>query len=157
MNLKNIAGFAVGPIATAVLGLIAVPVIAWVFPPADVGRMNVFQIAVSFALLFSVLGLDQAYVREYHEFKDKAQLLLTCFIPGLLVLVAVGGATILFSSDLAQILYADSDPRLYIATLCAFFASYCSRFLSLVLRMQERGWAYSSSQILPKFIQLRLS
>lgn len=156
MNLKNIAGFAVGPITTALIGLVTVPVIAWVFPPADVGRMNVFQIAVSFALLLSVLGLDQAYVREYHEFKDKAQLLLSCFFPGLILLVVLGGVSIFFASDLARLLYAEADSRLYLITLAAFFASYCSRFLSLILRMQERGWAYSSSQVLPKVIQLAL-
>lgn len=156
MNLKNIAGFAVGPITTALIGLVTVPVIAWVFSPADVGRMNVFQIAVSFALLLSVLGLDQAYVREYHEFKDKAQLLLSCFFPGLILLVVLGGVSIFFASDLARLLYAEADSRLYLITLAAFFASYCSRFLSLILRMQERGWAYSSSQVLPKVIQLAL-
>ena len=76
MQLKSLIGFAVGPIGSALIGLITVPVVAWSFTPADVGRLNVFQLAISFALLFSVLGLDQAYVREYHEVEGRPRLLL---------------------------------------------------------------------------------
>lgn len=156
MRLRSVLGFAVGPIATAVLGLFAVPVMAWVFPPADVGRLNVLQIAISFSLLFLVLGLDQAYVREYHEAKNKAQLLKSCFIPGFILLLLSAGVSVFFSVELAGLLYAESDPRLYLMTVAAFFSAYFSRFFSLILRMQERGWAYSTSQILPKLVQLLL-
>lgn len=156
MNLRNILGFAFGPIAGAALGLIAVPVTAWVFAPEDVGRLNVLQIALSFCLMLSVLGLDQAYVREYHESKNRAQLLRACFVPGFTFLLALGLPSIFLAEKLAQNLYADANPWLYFATLLGFFISYINRFSSLILRMQERGWAYSVSQVLPKIAQLAL-
>ena len=156
MNIHKIAGFAFGPIAGAALSLAAVPLIAWIFSPADVGRLNVLQIAMSFALLLSVLGLDQAYVREFHEAKDRAQLLRACFAPGFICLLVLGGISAFFAAPLAQWLYAEPNPWWYWATLAAFFISYVSRFLSLILRMQERGWAYSASQVLPKALQLAL-
>lgn len=156
MTLKNIIGFAVGPLASAGLGLILVPVVAWSFAPSDVARMNVFQIAVSFSLLFTLLGLDQAYVREYHESNNKGRLLRSCFLPGFMLLGAVVAISLPFSSDLAFLLYERADPVLYFLTVFAFFASYLSRFLALTLRMQGRGWAYSVSQVTPKVLQLIL-
>lgn len=156
MNLRSIFGFASGPIAAAVLGLGSVPVIAWVFTPEDIGRFNVLQIALSFALLFSTLGLDQAYVREYHEVKDRAQLLRACFAPGFLLLLVLAAVSCFFAGPLAQWLYADVNPWLTWLTLLAFIIAYLSRFLSLILRMQERGWAYSASQVLPKIVLLLL-
>lgn len=156
MKIKNILGFALGPLATAAFGLVTIPAIAWIFSPEDVGRLNVFQITVSFCLLLSVLGLDQAYVREYHEASDRAELLKACFVPGFLVLLLLTIGTVFFSQKISKFLYGLDDPRLYLMTLLAFISSYISRFLSLILRMQERGLAFSMSQVLPKALQLML-
>ena len=87
MNIRTVLAFALGPIVTAGLGLVTVPVIAWVFPPADVGRLNIVQIAVSFGVLLFNLGLDRAYVREYHEWSDRGALLKACFTPGFVLLL----------------------------------------------------------------------
>jgi O-antigen/teichoic acid export membrane protein len=156
MDHNRIIGFAIGPIASALIGLVMVPMIAWNFNPEDVGRVNIFQVAVSLFLLLTVLGLDQAYVREYHEENNKQQLLLASFIPGFLLLIFIGIPTGFYARELSLFLYQSKDPVLYWITLGVFFISYIARFLSLILRMQERGWAYSASQVFPKLIQLLL-
>lgn len=156
MRIKNLIGFASGPIVGAVLSLITVPIIAWIFLPPDIGRLNVLQVTLSFALLLSVLGLDQAYVREYHESLDRPKLFLSCFLPGFLLLTAISAATLPYSNELSSILFADSNRWLFTMAVAGFFLNYISRFLSLILRMQERGWAFSMSQILPKTLQLTL-
>lgn len=152
MQLKNIIGFVFGPVSSAVLGLVTVPLAAWVFSPADLGRLNIMQVAMSFALLSSVLGLDQAYVREHHEAKDKEQLLLICFAPGFLLLVISGGAAALFAPQISSLLYADTNVSLFVYTLILFYIGHVCRFLSLTLRMEEHGWAYSVSQLIPKLV-----
>ncbi len=154
MNREKIIGFAFGPIVSALMGLITVPLIAWNFNAEDIGRMSVFQVAMSFFLLFSVLGLDQAYVREYHEVKDKQQLFLMCFLPGLCLFVAICIPSIYFANNVSLFMYEIDNPVLIWITLLVFLISYVTRFLSLILRMEERGWAYSISQVFPKIIQL---
>lgn len=156
MQLRSIIGFAAGPIATAALGLITAPVIAWIFSPEDIGRLNILQVCLSFTLLLTVLGLDQAYVREYHESIDKPRLLLTCFAPGFSVLILLLGATLPFSSELSLILFDSENPWLFVLLASISVLNYISRFLSLILRLEERGWAFSASQILPKILQLAL-
>lgn len=156
MKLHRVVGFAVGPISTAIIGLVTVPVLAWAFAPADIGRLNIFQVSVSFGLLLTVLGLDQAYAREYHESADHPRLLRACFTPGFLFLLLAGLVTVPFAPKLSLVLYGVPDGRFYLITLIAFLVSYISRFLSIILRMQERGWAYSASQSLPKLISLIL-
>lgn len=156
MNLRTIAGFAIGPVASALIGLVTVPVVAWIFAPADLGRLNVYQVSISFGLLLTALGLDQSYGREYHESANRQRLLLSCFLPGFIFLLVAGLATIPFALKLSLGLYGLADAHLYLITLMAFIASYISRFLSMILRMQERGWAYSASQALPKLISLAL-
>jgi O-antigen/teichoic acid export membrane protein len=156
MKISNIVGFSLGPVISAVIGLVTVPIIAWLFNPEDIGRINIFHVAMTFGLLISMFGLDQAYVREYHEVEDKDQLLLICFLPGFIFLLLVGGVSLLYSNNIADFLYLQDNPVLYWLTISAVITMYITRFLSLILRMEERGWAYSLSQVVPKFLQLVL-
>lgn len=67
MTPQKIAAFAIGPIGGAVLGLISLPIITWFFSQEDVGRMAMLQVTLGFSILLFSLGLDQSYVREFHE------------------------------------------------------------------------------------------
>ena len=154
MNIRTALAFAVGPIATAALGLVTVPVIAWVFPPADVGRLNIVQIAVSFGVLLFTLGLDRAYVREYHEWTDRAALLKACFVPSCALLLLAMLVTMPFNDLIAAWLFGVGHVVYYWVLLACIATSLVSRFLSLILRMQDRGVAFSISQILPKVLLL---
>jgi O-antigen/teichoic acid export membrane protein len=156
MNRRGILGFAVGPFATALFGIIALPTMAWIFSPEDIGRLNILQITISFSLLLLVLGLDQAYVREFHESANRPLLLKACFLPGFLLLCAGAFATAPFAESLSLWLFGEESLRFYALTLTAIVATYISRFLSLILRMQERGLAFSMSQVIPKALQLLL-
>lgn len=81
MNARKILAFAIGPIGNAALGLLTLPVITWLFSADDVGRISMLNVAVSFCVLFFSLGLDQAYVREYHGESDRGQLLKNVAFP----------------------------------------------------------------------------
>lgn len=150
MNLRTIAAFAFGPIATACLGLLTVPATTWVFSPSDVGRLNVVQIAVSFGVLLFNLGLDRAYVREYHEWSDRGALLKACFAPGFALLLLAVIVTVPFSQRISGWLFGLDHVIYYWMLVACVVVSFVSRFLSLILRMQDRGMAFSMSQVLPK-------
>lgn len=154
MNFTQILGFAVGPIAGALIGLVTVPVIAWGFSPEDIGRLNVLQVTLSFSLLLLTLGLDQAYVREYHGSANQPALLKTCFSPGFFALLVFAVVTYFQARELAFWLYGVNQPLLYEITLVCILLIYITRYLSLILRMQERGLDFSMIQLTPKIINL---
>lgn len=154
MNIRTVMAFALGPIATAAIGLITVPAIAWVFPPADVGRLNVVQVAVSFGVLLFNLGLDRAYVREYHEWSDRGALLKACFAPGFGLMLLAMLFSFPFDQRIATWLFGLGHMVYYWILVACVAVSFISRFLSLILRMQDRGLAFSLSQMLPKIILL---
>lgn len=154
VNIKTIMAFAMGPVASAVIGLATVPAIAWIFPPKDVGRLNMVQVSVSFGVLLFNLGLDRAYVREYHESSDRGALLKACFAPGFALMMMVLLISIPFDERIAEWLFGVGHVAYYWVLVACVFVSFVSRFLSLILRMQDRGVAFSMSQILPKIILL---
>lgn len=154
MTPKQIAAFAIGPVGGALLSLVSLPLITWFFSQQDVGRMAMFQVTLSFSTLLFSLGLDQAYVREFHDAKDTPALLKQSTLPGLALLLLTLTVLITFGGMLSDWLFG--VPKLYLSVLVviALLANFMSRFFSLVLRMNERGLAYSMSQLLPKLLLL---
>ncbi|WP_104484433.1 oligosaccharide flippase family protein [Acinetobacter indicus] len=155
MNKKKILGYAVGPVGSGLLGFISLPIITWFYSVEDVGRISMLQVFMSLAVLLFCLGLDQAYVREYHEAKNKPALLKTVFLPCLSLSIL---SFILIATYDTQVvskwLYGIPSTYLSIVTILCFIVALGSRFLSLILRMQERSFAFSMSQLLPKIIFL---
>lgn len=154
MTPKKILYFALGPVGGAVLGFITLPVVAWVFSQEDVGKMALLQVVLSFATLFFTLGLDQAYVREFHESPNKPLLLKTVLFPGFVFLLVSLAVCLVFGPWLARVVFSLDSTTVSWLLAVALLCSFLSRFLSLVLRMTERGLAFSMSQLLPKLFVL---
>lgn len=154
MSPKNIFQFSLGPIGGAVLGLITLPIVAWLFSPEDIGRLTMLQVAISFSLLLFCLGLDQAYVREFHETQDKLGLLKAVMAPGLVILTLGSLAVLLMPWSASELLFGNDSIWLTVLLFISIWLSFFSRFLGLILRMRERGLAYSMSQLLPKLLFL---
>ncbi|BEN39128.1 oligosaccharide flippase family protein [Serratia nevei] len=154
MNARKILAFAIGPIGNAALGLLTLPVITWLFSADDVGRISMLNVAVSFCVLFFSLGLDQAYVREYHRESDRGQLLKNVAFPGLLMIVVISTVFLLFPGSLSVLLFEQKDTAISWLVMLILLASFINRFLSLILRMQEKGMAFSLSQLMPKLMTL---
>lgn len=138
------------------LGLITLPIITWYFSREDIGRLAILNAFVSLSTLFFSLGLDQAYVREFHETRNKPALFKLTIAPGLLSLL-ISLTLLLSSNNVISFWLFELDSHLLsalvaILVLCTFIC----RFLSLILRMRERGLAYSMSQILPRFLMVSI-
>ncbi|MCJ1883437.1 oligosaccharide flippase family protein [Pseudomonas sp. LA21] len=154
MNIKKAAAFAIGPIGAAALGFITLPIITWFYSAEDIGRIAMLQLASGFCVLFFSLGLDQAYVRDYHESENKPALLKISLLPGLCLLVVSLVPSFISPGFISRTLFSVDSVLISILVALSLLATLTSRFLSLVLRMQERGLAFSMSQVLPKVLFL---
>ena len=154
MRVRQIAAFALGPIGSAALSLMTVPLIAWLCAPEDIGRFAMLNVLISFCALLFGVGLDQAFVREYHESSDRAQLLKTCMMPGLCLVGLVLSVCLLVPGFLSRLLFSlDSQPVSFMLAVCVV-TSFIAIYLSNLVRMQEKWFLLSLSQILPKAMYL---
>lgn len=151
MSIKMVAHYALGPIGAGALSVLTLPFITWFFEAEDVGRVAMLQVAISFGTLIFTLGLDQAFVREYHEAGDRARLLVSTILPSVLVLVLAALAVLAIDSNLiSSVLYSISASNYSVFTVLAVAVGVLSRFFSLLLRMEGRALAFSSTQVSPK-------
>lgn len=154
MTPKKIAAFALGPLAGAVLGFLTLPIITWFFSQEDIGRLALLNVVTSFSTLLFTLGLDQAYVREFHEAKSRPALFKTTLLPGLFLLLISLAVLLSFDNVISKWLFEIDSLLLSAMVAVVVLSTFIARFLSLILRMKEQGLAYSMSQVLPKLLLL---
>ena len=156
MNRNKLLAYALGPVGSAAAGLLTLPLMSWHFAGGDIGRIVLLQTAASLALIVLGLGLDQAYVREFHHCGGRqAALFKNLAWPPLLLGVAAATAVWLSTPEMpSEKIFGLADGIL--SLLCLLFAAglLLVRYLSLILRMQERALAFSFSQLLPKLLVL---
>ncbi|WP_336939099.1 oligosaccharide flippase family protein [Acinetobacter modestus] len=155
MNKKKILAYAIGPVGSGIFSVATLPIITWFYNVDDVGRISMLQIFTSFAILFFCLGLDQSYVRAYHDSDNKPLLLKHAMFPGVCICILSCLLIFIYKPDfISKILYSVESVYLSFLTFFCFIVALISRFLSLTLRMQERAIAFSMSQVLPKILLL---
>ncbi|MBZ2192815.1 oligosaccharide flippase family protein [Pseudoalteromonas arctica] len=156
MNIKTILQFSIGPIGAALLSLITLPFVAWFFSVEDVGRLTMLQVVLGLSVSLFSLAMHQAYVREYHEEEDKAALLKLCILPGLVLLTSISLLILLLPFSISAALFGLDSGLLTFLLLAGIFASFFINFLAHVIRMEERGLAFSATKLAPKLLLLIL-
>ncbi|MCU4640926.1 lipopolysaccharide biosynthesis protein [Acinetobacter courvalinii] len=155
MNIKKILHFSIGPIGAALLGILTIPALAWIFTVEDIGRFSILQIVMSFSCILLTLGLDQAYVREYHEVENKAVIFKTSILTSVLFSIFIALLFLLFGiNSISQNAYKLSSFYLSYMTIVCVILTVLLRYVTLNIRMQEKGLIYSISQIFPKIFLL---
>lgn len=154
MAPKKIIAFALGPLGGALLGFITLPIITWFFTQEDIGRLAMLNVVTGLSVLLFSLGLDQAYVREFHESENQPALLKVTIFPGLMILIAVLATLLSIDNIISNSLFETDSFELSLLAALAVLCTFISRFLSLILRMNEQGLAYSMSQLLPKLLMI---
>ncbi|MGL5384159.1 MAG: lipopolysaccharide biosynthesis protein [Culicoidibacterales bacterium] len=145
--------FAIGPLGGAAISFITIPVTTWLVSPEQFGLTTMFTLFQTLLTSFVYLGIDQAYVREYNEYKGEKQVLLfnAALVPlGIAITIMV--SLILFMQTISQYLFAELNYLVMIALVIWIPFVVIERFLLLNIRMQEKGMQYSFFSILVKLL-----
>ncbi|MCA3894942.1 lipopolysaccharide biosynthesis protein [Vibrio vulnificus] len=150
MNIKTIILFSVGPVGSAILGLISVPIAAWYFSSESIGKASLIQVLLSFFLMVISLGLDQAYIREYHARENKVQLFKECFSVSFIISLIVVILVYLFYSQPINNYFDNPFIGFLESIIIIFEIALICKFFLLILRMEEKGFEYSFNQLIVK-------
>ncbi|MBQ1251605.1 MAG: polysaccharide biosynthesis protein [Firmicutes bacterium] len=143
--MSKIGGFALGPIGSAIIGLITVPLITHFISPEEYGKASMFALAQGLITMFLYLGLDQAYAREAVNHKDDEERLVlnAMFLPMVLSIV-LGVALVMFRRSVSVMLFDTPDEILAVILMAVMFPFIVLEHFALFkLRMEEKGLLYS--------------
>lgn len=156
--IKKFFGFSLGPIIGAIIGFITIPVTSHLVSADQFGLSNMFTLANNIITLAVLIGIDQAFIREYNETKDKKKLLFNSLLIPLIATIIIGGILILFKTQFAQMLFNDQllvQPIILLAICTPLFI--IEKFMLLTLRMKEKAFQYSFWSIMSKALNLILT
>lgn len=156
MRLTRLAGFSAGPILSLLCSLATVPAVAWLFPPADIGKLDFFMTMCTVAGLLLSLGLDKAYLHDYHYSTARSGLLKACLLPSVLLAPVALAAILLFAAPVSQLLFDVTHAALAMLFAAGMLSALANRMIAQLFRMQERAWIFSMAQVLPKMTLLLL-
>lgn len=140
-----------GTIINIVLGIFTTPIITHIVDPDEYGKLSIFQMYTSIALMILCLGLDQSLVRFFYmrdELKYKKALLHNCIKMPIIVAFCV---FILILISLIFDLFKYEFPSIIMVLLCInVFISIINRIAILLLRLTYQSKKFSICNILTK-------
>ncbi len=154
---KKFIGFSLGPIIGAFISFITVPVTSYLVSADQFGLSNMFTLANNIITLIVVVGIDQAFVREYNETEDRKKLLFNSLFIPFLATIVIGLILVVFRTQFAQILFDNAQmtqPIILLALCTPLFI--IEKFMLLTLRMKEKALQYSVWNIISKALNLVL-
>lgn len=145
--LTRLGTFSIGPIVGAAIGFFTVPITTRLVPPDVYGKLSMFTTATSLLSLLLLLGVDQAYVREYAGEESKGELWYTSLFLPLLLSLAVGAAVLVFEERIGILLFGTRSQLPVIGLALSLPVLIIHRFVLLAVRMAEAGTLYSAMEI----------
>jgi len=156
MKIKIFIHYAIGPIFSAILGIITIPIMTWFFSTEDIGRLSILQVTLTLSVTLFSFGMHQSYVREYYGGPDKAKLLKVTTIPGFFLLISFSLFAFFNSGMIMKNTFGLIEPLYFIAIVVALWAGFFSNLLIHVIRMEKRALAFSMGQVSPRLLFLIL-
>ncbi len=152
--LKRFISFSIGPGVSALIGFVSVPITTWLVAPEDFGKASMFTVFLMLTSLVLFLGMDQAFVREFHAAEDKRKVLFhSVFVPlGFSVLLCC--VFLIFHKTITAALYGSSSLLAAVITVVPVPLLVIERFNMLIVRMEEKGRLYSALQIFRRSVQV---
>lgn len=156
--LKSFGAFSIGPIVGAVFSFITIPIITYFISPSEYGRVSMFTLFQNVLGMIAYLGLDQAYIKFYHDEEDKEKLMLHSIVPALSLAVFVSIGVFLLKEPLATWLYGSTEDLSCVYILIPYLPFFVvERFILIKYRMEQKGMLYSFFSIFSKAALLVLS
>lgn len=150
---KRFMEYAVGSGIVLLLGFVSSPINTRLFSPEEFGKFSLFQLVTNIISTIILLGLEQSFVRYFYEEQEsnRPKLLRESIKIPLLACTIVTIPIVIFSDFILNTLFNTFSIELLLLILLNNYIFLFSKFVFLVVRMQQRGKAYSTLQICQKF------
>lgn len=155
VNLKTLlirfGQFSIGSLGAAFLNLILIPVTTYFLTPEEYGKTSMFILAQTLLVYIVYLGFDQAFTREFYEYKNKKELLFQAMLIPLFFSIILILGMFLFASSLSNWLFADPiyKQAIYLLAISSVFLIF-ERFILLFVRMENQALRFSLYSIIIK-------
>jgi O-antigen/teichoic acid export membrane protein len=149
--VKDSAVYAVGVIATQLVGFIMIPIYTRVLTPADYGVIETTTRIVDVINLLLALGLAEALLRHYYVAQteeDRRRLIATTFSFNLMVIVVGCTLTLPLAPQLARLAFGHERYSTYVAVwLAAMLLNNLADLPLTLWRAEGKPWRFTGISV----------
>ena len=145
--LLNIVNFSWPTLITLLIGVIAIPLLSYIYPADEYAKINMFYTVGNMFYIIAFLGLDNAYLRFYYEMQH-AKLFYLALMVGLFVnIICFVFIYICFSDETSQFFFGEQNHWalwvlfIYVTGLIIF------RIVNLSARLDQNPKLYGVQQV----------
>jgi len=148
--IKGFFSFSLGTWLRAIISFITTPVISCLIVPEEFGKASMFSLIYNVSLLVSTIGLDRSFARFYNEVENenRRRLFWECLLFAILLSALASVVFITFERETSIILFQTYYPFVGWLLSLSLVMGVFQRFNELSIRMQKRGLAYSTIQVI---------
>lgn len=146
---RKYISFSAGLWINALISFVTVPVVSWLINPSEFGKAAMFSTVYSLAVLISVFGMPNALMRFYHsqEGNNVSKLVSSTLVVPMVIFSVFSILVLTFSQKLNFFLIGDQKSNVHLILLLAVFFGILQTFNQTLIRIQERGWLFSTVSI----------
>ena len=149
--IKRILGFSMATWINAIITFIATPIVTCLFPPEELGKVNLFISYINILIPFVYLGFDQAFARFYHEPPlnyDSYSVGKSCYICSGIMFVIVSAVVLSFGGFFSIEIVGMESLGVVISIVMFIFGTFSLRFTMLNSRMENSIITYTIQSVL---------
>lgn len=152
--IKKFLGFSIGPVVSAFLGLIIVPITTYFVSPEEFGKSSMYTLGYTLFSLIIYLGMDQAFVREYNAVEDKKKLFWSSFTIPFIFSLLFSATILIFYKPISMALFDSHEWYIMLLLSISMPFAVMDNFNMLILRMQEKAVLFSMMSVINKVVNL---
>lgn len=148
--IKSFFSFSIGTWSKALISFIITPIISYLIVPEEFGKASMYTLVYNVSLIISIAGLDHTFVRFYNEVENekRKELLWECLSLPFLFSFLISSLFISIERKISIILFRNYYPFVGWLLSLSLITGVFQRFNELSIRMQKRGLAFSTIQII---------
>lgn len=145
---KNVLSFSYASIITAAIGFFIIPFATRLFPPSEMGKINLFSTVASLCSMLAIAGIDQAYVRYHAESSNQRVLTRDSLQLSLIIWLIVSVIILILREYLSTLIIGYYSITLIVVLILYILFTNIQRFSSLDYRLRPDAFNYTMLLVL---------
>ncbi|MGQ9857029.1 MAG: lipopolysaccharide biosynthesis protein [Fervidobacterium sp.] len=141
--VKGIVTFSLGTWIKAIINFAQISMITYLVLPEELGKAVMYSLLYNLGLVFSLFGLDEAFMRFYHEEENKSRLFWSCLYPSLMIGILLSFISIIFGKQMSMLLYGEAYRWLGLLYAVTLISGVLQSYNQLYVRMKQDGVMFS--------------
>lgn len=155
--IKSFFQIGVGTVLTMAIGFFTTPILTRMIEPNEYGKLSIFTLYISIAVMFLCFGFDQTLMRFYYENanpKYRRELVCRCFYFPLFVTIIVSAAFYIINKFTGEMFEFSSVIFVFLSGVTI---NLIGRFINVLLRLNNHTMVMSLCNVLNKALYILIA